>query len=82
MSAGKRLSKVGELLAGKCAGGEGFDVDCVAGRWERVLGQRGGGVVGGWWWYSRSGALAGDKHGLISDSCRNQNIVSSCILMS
>ena len=33
-------------------------------------------------WHAGSGALTGDKHGLMSDSCRNQNIVSSCILMS
>lgn len=36
--------------------------------------------MGGGRWGLR--ALAGDKHGLISDSCRNQNIISSCILMS
>lgn len=60
-------------------------MDCVA-RGVRCFGGRGGGGWGvcGWGGGERagSGALAGDKHGLISDSCRNQNIVSSCILMS
>lgn len=41
-----------------------------------------GGRKGAGWGSAGSGALAGDKHGLISDSCRNQNIVCSCILMS
>lgn len=31
---------------------------------------------------SGGGGGGGGKQGLMSDSCRNQNIVSSCILMS
>lgn len=54
---------------------EGFGVECVAGMRGKCFGAEGG-------WRAGSGALAGDKHGLMSDSCRNQNIVSSCILMS
>lgn len=54
---------------------EGFGIESVAGMRSKCFWAEGG---------SRQGAVLcrGDKHGLMSDSCRNQNIVSSCILMS
>lgn len=51
---------------------EGFGVECVAGMRGKCLGVAGGSVQGVVLW-------RGTK---MSDSCRNQNIVSSCILMS
>lgn len=45
---------------------EGVGVECVAGMRGKCFGAEGGVVL----W-------RGDKHGLMSDSCRNQNIVSS-----
>lgn len=50
-------------------------MEYMTGMRGKCFGAEGGSMQG-------SGALAGDKHGLMSDSCRNQNIVSSCILMS